>query len=350
MSAFKKLNLQDVFVTDYIAKKQWMASGSLTGSYNLQTLRGFSSSINAFSYPHDYYLNRSQDLVYNSSDHLYFRDSYGVDTFSGSRDMALQTTLTLSGSRKLRSEIGIISIPRTVYGVSIEPNSIILQPEFEPRDRFVASGYAKDSFTGEDQYTEDIRYWYGSNPIDTEDYIVSESNYITESADNEYVTINTDQQRIEIIDDGEGRLILSGASAQYTNSFGNKVTYTKPVRIIGDVIYNQGQILITDPEVARYYSTFSRHHLRWKSNQPIYTYNVYCRVKDSEMNFTQNPSATTGSDGTIRANITGSEFTPYVTSIGLYNDANELIAVAKTNRPLRKTDNIETTFVVKLDI
>jgi hypothetical protein len=68
------------------------------------------------------------------------------------------------------------------------------------------------------------------------------------------------------------------------------------------------------------------------------------------MNFTYNPSAITGSDNTIRDNITGSSFRPYVTTVGLYNDANELIAVAKTNRPIPKSENVDMTFVVKLDL
>ena len=81
-----------------------------------------------------------------------------------------------------------------------------------------------------------------------------------------------------------------------------------------------------------------------------YTYNVHCKVKDSEMNFTYNPSTQTGSEGKLTDLATGSWFAPYVTSIGLYNDANELIAVAKTNRPIQKTQNSDMTFVVKLDL
>ena len=68
------------------------------------------------------------------------------------------------------------------------------------------------------------------------------------------------------------------------------------------------------------------------------------------MNFTLNPSATSGSNGILQNNVTGSSFNPYITSVGLYNSSNELLAVAKTNRPIPKSDSIETTFVVKLDI
>ena len=56
----------------------------------------------------------------------------------------------------------------------------------------------------------------------------------------------------------------------------------------------------------------------------------------------------TGTDNTVKSNITGSYFRPYVTTVGLYNEANELLAVAKTNRPIPKSQNVDMTFVVKI--
>ena len=350
MSALKQLNAQDVFITDYIARKQWEVSGSATGSYNIHTLRGFSSSKAAYSYPYDQYKSEYQSLVYSSADNLFYRDSFGISQYSGSRELNLQSTLSISGSRRLQDEIAIINIPRKLFGVGIQPNTFELKPEKEATDNYAVDGFAADAITGEELYFEKPGFLYGSNPINLEDYIVSESSYVTESADSHYVDIDTDQQRIEVIDDGEGRLILSGANANYINEFSETVFFTKPLRIVGDINYNQGLVMITDPIIARYYSTYNRHHLRWKSNLPIYTYNVYCRVKDSELNFTLNPSATTGSNGTLRNNVTGSFFNPYVTSVGLYNSADELLAVAKFNRPIPKSDSIETTYLVKFDI
>jgi len=54
-------------------------------------------------------------------------------------------------------------------------------------------------------------------------------------------------------------------------------------------------------------------------------------------------------DGNLKNELTGSEFTPYITSIGLYNDANELLAVAKLSRPIKKSIDLDMTFIVKLD-
>ena len=222
----------------------------------------------------------------------------------------------------------------------MEPDTITITPLQSDADAYLSEDYVGRKEDGLNDYIERVGYWYSSNPINTQDYLVSESLFVTESLTNQYVDIEQNQQRIELIDDGDGNLIYSGSEKSYTN----------PKEIVGDVIYNQGLAVITDPDTARYLSTYSRLKLRWKSNQPIYTYNVHCKVKDSEMNFTYNTSAVTGSDGVIASNVTGSAFSPYITTIGLYNDANQLIAVAKTGRPVPKPLNTDMTLVVKIDL
>ena len=345
MSAYKQLNRQDVYISDYQAQKSWQASGSLTSSYGIETLRGFSGSTPGYPYPNDYRKNRYEKLVYDSIHHLYYSLTSGsINTqgdmyYSGAYDVSFQSSLMLSESRKETSEVAVISIPKDVYGTKVVPGTFVAEPIFETSDRYIIDGYAREPQAGDNQYIENINFWYNSSVIDTADYIVSESNYISESV-SEYVITSSGFQRPEIIDDGQGRLIISGGEASFTN----------PERFVGDIIYNQGNAVITDPDVARYYSTYGRLNVQWKSNLPIYTYNVHCTVKESECNHTFNPSAITGSDNSVRTNITGTDFRPYVTSIGLYNEANELIAVAKTNRPIPKSNNVDMTFVVKFDI
>ena len=339
MSAYKKLNRQDVYVSDYSAKKQWIASGSTLVDYKIETLRGFSGSTPGYPYPLDLRNNRYQELTYNSIDNMYYADGIGNGLISGSRNLALQTSLTISGSRDIKSEIGVLSIPRDVVGTHIEPKTFSYVPQLDSTDNYIEDGYSQDRMSGVDLFTEKIGYQYGANPIDTGNYVTDENGYFDESVE-EYVDIDKGQQRVEIIDDGNGSLIYSGSDR----------SYTQPAKVIGDIIYNHGLVIITDEDVARYLSTYSRHKLRWKSNQPIYTYNVHCKVKDSELNHTYNSSALTGSFGLKADNASGSNFTPYITTVGMYNDANELIAVAKTNHPIQKTQNTDMTFVVKIDI
>ena len=346
MSAYKQLNRQDVYISDYQAQKNWQATGSALTTYGIETLRGFSGSTPGYPYPNDLRNNRYEKLVYDSIHHLYYSltsgsipNTNGDMYYSGSYDVSFQTSLMLSHSRQESTEVAVISVPKDVYGTKVVPGTFVAQPIFETSDRFNLDGYVSDPQTGDNEFVENINQWYNSSVIDIADYLVSESNYVSESVA-EYVVTQSGFQRPEIVDDGQGRLIISGAEEAFTNS----------ERFVGDIIYNQGNAVITDPIVARYYSTYCRLNVAWKSNLPIYTYNVHCTVKESEQNHTFNPSAITGSDNSVRNNITGSDFRPYVTSIGLYNEANELIAVAKTNRPIPRAKNVDMTFVVKFDI
>ena len=108
--------------------------------------------------------------------------------------------------------------------------------------------------------------------------------------------------------------------------------------------------MITNPAVGSYYANYFSGSLTWQSSQPIYTYNYHCPVREDEYNFSLNPSAIKSTSGSIADNLSGSYANPYFTTVGLYNDANELIAVGKMAQPVPVSDNNETTVVVKLDI
>ena len=344
MSAFKQLTRQDVYITDYLAKKQWEASGDGLNAYSIETLRGFSGSTPGYPYPADYRNSRYQKLVFDSVATSFYRlvsgSISGSTIYSGPYDIDFQTSLDLSGSRTLKKEVGVISIPVDVAGIGIEPGSFKVEPIFDTQDKYMQDGYSIDTYTGENLFVEDVNYWYNSNPQDYDDYVVDEGDYIDEEIEGEYLAVNTGQQRWEIIDDSEGRLVVSGSESSYTTN----------ERYVGDIIYNKGLAILTDPTVARYYSTYSRHKLKWKSKQPIYTYNINCTVRESEFNFTFNPSAVTGSQSFIQSNISDNDFRPYITTIGLYNNAHELLAVAKLNRPVPRSNNVDMTFVIKFDV
>jgi hypothetical protein len=47
--------------------------------------------------------------------------------------------------------------------------------------------------------------------------------------------------------------------------------------------------------------------------------------------------------------VTHSEFNPYVTSVGLYNDQHELLAVAKLSRPIKKPKEYDISFTIRFD-
>ena len=101
----------------------------------------------------------------------------------------------------------------------------------------------------------------------------------------------------------------------------------------------------------------------------IYVNEIKCRVLENDFNYSQNPtvfkyaSVVTGSlalpfysssvgiitDGTIADNLTGSSFNPYVTTVGLYNESNELLVVGKLATPYPVPENTDITFIIRYD-
>lgn len=75
----------------------------------------------------------------------------------------------------------------------------------------------------------------------------------------------------------------------------------------------------------------------------------YCRVKNSQFNFSNNPTFVTGSFGELRHPDMRNNPTTYITTVGLYNKYKELLAVAKLSRPLRKDFTEDTVIKVKMD-
>jgi hypothetical protein len=75
----------------------------------------------------------------------------------------------------------------------------------------------------------------------------------------------------------------------------------------------------------------------------------FCRVKNAEYNFSNNPTFVTGGLGEFAQPQFIGDPKVYVTTVGLYNDRQELLAVAKTSRPILKSFTNEVTMRVKLD-
>ena len=103
--------------------------------------------------------------------------------------------------------------------------------------------------------------------------------------------------------------------------------------------------------------------LSFSSSYTIYEAQYKCTIRESEFNTTLNPSAQqsgsvieiSGSsfyqrgDGTLNNNVTGSYFSPYVTTVGLYDEAQNLLAIGKLSQPLPTSATTDTTILVNID-
>ena len=76
---------------------------------------------------------------------------------------------------------------------------------------------------------------------------------------------------------------------------------------------------------------------------------IFCRAKNSEYNYSANPSFISSSTGAVVFNEFVENPTTYITTVGLYNISQELLAVAKLSRPLEKNFTKELLVRVKLD-
>ena len=76
---------------------------------------------------------------------------------------------------------------------------------------------------------------------------------------------------------------------------------------------------------------------------------VFVRARNSEFNYSENPAFISGSTGEVLFNSFIDDPKTYITTVGMYNDNNELLAVAKLSRPLQKDFTKELLVRVKLD-
>jgi hypothetical protein len=85
------------------------------------------------------------------------------------------------------------------------------------------------------------------------------------------------------------------------------------------------------------------------SQETITSDYIFVRSRNSEFNYSENPSFISGSTGEVIYSSFINNPQTYVTTVGLYNDSNELVAVAKMSRPLVKDFTKESLIRVKLD-
>jgi hypothetical protein len=148
----------------------------------------------------------------------------------------------------------------------------------------------------------------------------------------------------DLIDDGNGNIGEPGG------------------RYYGNIIYSHGIIIITDQNAAN--EAPGNYTVAFQSATTIYETQYKCTIRPDEFNYSLNPTLLSGSDyinpiisdglpvntsGDVVYFVTGSSFAPYITSVGLYNSVNELLAVAKLSRPLPTSRTVDMNIVINMD-
>jgi hypothetical protein len=150
-----------------------------------------------------------------------------------------------------------------------------------------------------------------------------------------FYTTSSDGGKHNITDDGEGNVISASL-------------------IIGQIFYSHGIVVFTtgglDNVFTSSISAMTSSRIEFQSSYNIFESQYKCVIRENEFGYSLNPSLLSGSlDDQYYDFATGSYFNPYVTSIGLYNNKQELLAVAKLAQPIPLSSQTDMTFIVGWD-
>lgn len=158
------------------------------------------------------------------------------------------------------------------------------------------------------------------------------------------------------VDDGRGRLfdVPAALTGDWQSAWLSGTAYR-----VGSVFYNEGLIVLTHPSGAWHNELFSasfaasgssaRLHCQFSGSTVLKSMVFMCRLGPGEANASNNPTYyQTDSSGKSWARL--SEKKTYVTSIGIYNEERQLVAVAKLAQPIRKRDEDSICVRLRLDI
>ena len=177
-------------------------------------------------------------------------------------------------------------------------------------------------------------------------------------------TTFTDSGRVFEIVSGSGGNVYTGANA---NGYSVSGSYGKFLPDVGILLLNGkaldlpfrtgGGIGLSTVRTANtsalnlrklFLSLTKGANFRLNSEETISSNFIFVRARNAEFNYSTNPSLLSGS-GEIRHNVMINTPQSYITGVGLYNDNNDLLAVAKLSRPLLKDFTKEALVRIKLD-
>jgi len=327
MSAYKQFLASDITIAPFEVNKLFYYEGAaaLTSSYvGIDRYLGTNITTSNFDLataPTTGQVSTEyQQLIYRSIEELYYSNylnsssSYGspvttASIFPGSNttgDVLVgatssagryynypQTSLTFAKSFPTESnaQIAVISIPSKLFGNYIQPGSFVFTT---PSGSIVDDGEGNLFYSTTDTYCGNIFYPHG----------------------------------LAIVTLGS-----QSAGATYgTAVYGTSLYGGATVNIIQDVV------------------NLSNVTCSFSSSLTIYETQYKCTINENEFNVSLNPSIlASGSTDVLEPYCTSSYFSPYVTTVGLYNEAQQLLAIGKLAQPLPTSPTTDTTILINID-
>ena len=334
---FKRLDAEDFVVSaDSVQSTAW--------STGLPTLTSFyTSSVQAGSTSGNFYLS------------VYQADATGSDT-------TVQFDITYGNVNGLGSEYYNGAVPaltpsRTVYG---QYRTLVLEDEntnfsygtdnnvFTPNDFWALSveraRYKEKLFPGTFNITLSgsgglLELTDNSNDVNVQTFIGSNRVFqIVSGSDGSAITANS------------GYAPGSGSYGLFLPDIGTILLNPDAISESINLVPNRAADLTNGTNQATLYdSLVLGSSFQLNAQETITSDYIFVRSRNSEFNYSENPSFISGSTGEIIYEQFINNPQVYITTVGMYNDANELIAVAKMSKPLLKDFTKESLVRVKLD-
>ena len=206
------------------------------------------------------------------------------------------------------------------------------------------------------------------------------------------VTLTDDSgaSTLTIKDDGKGNLYDNAFSSSFDQFASGVFAYSDIVKstgsFVGNVFYEQGVLVFTNTG-SRFVNIGTGtgtdgYSLKYKAQVTIREHSYTCVIGENELNSTNNISVTKERSGSISVSgseswklfppghataksgsykfkydatntynnfVTHSEFRPYITKVGLYNDFNELIAIGQLSHPIKNDNDLSLAINVRFD-
>lgn len=325
MGTYKKLTSKDVIITPFEVNKGFYFDLSESSEEGINGYRGINltSSFNSSSDPTSGSPSSFNRLIYNSVKQLYYGNY-------------------ISGSKGFISDSSVVTfnLDGTIEGpeYTTNYNDFLESTIYTLNSSSIGSG----------------SYKYFPNSPNDEIGVISipvklYGNYIVPKS---FIFINGELPNDSFLDDGQGNIYLSSSN-----------------EICGNIFYKQGIISITNNTSnntnSNFFPLFDKANwegglvsIYFSSSLNPYETQYKCTIRENEFNYSMNSSllVSGGLNQIINGKaiykdfITGSDFSPYVTTVGLYDEDQNLLAVGKLAKPLPTSQTTDTTILINLDL
>jgi len=396
----KRIPKSDISIRPFKAYKEW-SFDETSNEINLLEANETSSVLSGLYPQNSIYGQLRAQFYYDSGDNIFLRSGHKQSIYTNSK---LAKERFLSGSAK------VISIPNIYVGEGIKKGSVVL---VDNENQLNEISYVDDSFGNLQDNRDQINIsridmgeeFPGTQPAIINFIDLDENVY---SASLELYAFDIQFGTLDLIYNGIPRETINLISLDIETgiAIAEDIPFlpeqAQGIKI-GNVFYNQGLIVITKDAASRLENGWQ---LDYKSTKTIYEHEYLLIANEDEFNVSQNPSAVvevgkvtefiTGSDNKIykvttnpgtkyikkksvletgeildyrfasnytssvsggfehydlsgSIDSTGSFLAPFITTIGLYDDNCDLVAVAKLPQPIKSEPDMPVNFIIRFD-